>query len=122
MRILVTTTIALVLAGTAAGAATKSGLRGVVLIDPAYPVCRDDIPCTKPAKHVWLFFSRNGHRVARTQTNENGLYRVTLAPGTYAVTSPTHTIGKGNGVTPQRVIVRRGLYRRVEFRLDIGIR
>jgi hypothetical protein len=122
VRALAATVIALGLVGTAAGTTPKSGLRGVVLIDPAFPVCRDDVPCTKPAKHVWLLFARNGRTVARTRTTDNGSYRIPLAPGTYAVTSPTHTAGKGQGLTPQRVTVRRGRYRRVEFRLDVGIR
>lgn len=122
MKILVTTAITLALAATAGGATTKSGLRGVVLIDPGFPVCRNDLPCTRPAKHVWLFFSRDSRRVGRTQTADNGTYRITLAPGTYSVSTPIHTFGKGRGLTPQRVSVRRGLYRRVEFRLDIGIR
>jgi len=65
-------------------------------------------------------FSRRGRAVARTRTAENGSYRITLAPGTYGVTSRKGTAGKG--LTPQRVAVRSGIYRRVIFKLDIGIR
>ncbi len=117
--LLAVTTLALVLP-VAAPSAVRSGLRGVVLIDPAYPVCGVGTPCTKPAGQVWLVFSRRGKAVARTRTGADGSYRITLAPGTYDVTSPGHTAGKG--LEPQRVAVRLGSYRRVAFKLDIGIR
>jgi hypothetical protein len=117
--LLAVTTLALVLPAAAPSAA-RSGLRGVVLIDPAYPVCSVGTPCTKPADHLRLVFTRRGNAVARTRTRADGSYRITLAPGTYGVTSPGHTAGKG--LEPQRVAVRLGSYRRVAFRLDIGIR
>ena len=119
MRIFAATALALVLSVAMVSGAASSGLHGVVLIDPAYPVCKMGVPCTRPAKHVWLVFSRHG-RTARTRTGDDGRYRITLVSGTYAVTSPTH-LG-GPGLTPGRVTVRSGVYRRVVFKLDVGIR
>ena len=120
MRVLAATALALVLSIAAASGASRSGLRGVVLIDPAYPACEVGVPCTRPAGHVWLVFSRRGRAVARTRTAENGSYRITLAPGSYGASSPKHPAGKG--LTPRLVAVRSGTYRRVVFELDIGIR
>jgi len=106
-------------AGTA-GSAARSGLRGSVVIDPAYPVCKVGTPCTRPAGHVWLLFSRRSRTVARTRTADDGTYRIRLAPGTYRVTSPNDAAGRG--LDPSRVTVRRGRYRQVVFKLDVGIR
>jgi hypothetical protein len=105
-----------VVAAAAATGATRSGLRGEAVIDPAFPVCRASEPCTRPAGQVWLVFSRRG-RHRRTLTSEDGSYRVRLRPGTYAVTSP-----KVVSLEPHRVTVRRGRFLRVDFEIDIGIR
>jgi hypothetical protein len=95
VKIVAATALALALSATAASGASRSGLRGVVLIDPASPVCSVGQPCTAPAKHVWLVFSRRGQAVARTRTANDGSYRIALAPGTFAVSSPHHTLGRG---------------------------
>jgi len=120
VKIVAATALALALSATAASAGSRSGLRGVVLIDPAYPVCRVGQPCTAPGRHIWLVFSRRGQAVARTRTASDGSYRIALAPGTFAVSSPHHTPGRG--LRPRSVVVRLGRYRRVNFRLDVGIR
>jgi hypothetical protein len=119
VRIFTAIALALVFSVAVASGASRSGLYGVVLIDPAYPVCKVGVPCTRPAKNVWLVFLRHGH-AARARTGDDGRYRVTLPAGTYTVTSPTHLAGRG--LTPGRVTVRTGNYRRVAFRLDVGIR
>ena len=113
------TAIALVAVLPVATGASRGGLHGVVLIDPAYPVCKVGVPCTRPAKNVWLVFLRHGH-TARTRTGDDGRYRIMLPAGTYTVTSANHLAGRG--LTPGRVTVRTSVYRRVSFRLDVGIR
>jgi hypothetical protein len=121
VRILVpTTALALALSVAAASAGTPGGLRGKVLIEPGFPVCRAGEPCTRPASHVWLVFSRGGRPVKRTRTGDDGSYRVTLAAGAYGVSSPGP--GLMRELEPDRVVVPRGLFRRVVFKLDIGIR
>jgi hypothetical protein len=119
MKIFVaTTTLTFLLFATAAVGRTGSGLRGTVLIEPAFPVCHADQPCTKPAGDVLLVFMRRG--VAhRTHTAKDGTYRLRLAPGKYRVAAP----GPGRRVLdPTTVLVPRVGYRRVTFTLDIGIR
>jgi hypothetical protein len=125
MKYLVATALlALALPAAAVSATSPSGLRGVVLIDPAYPVCKAGQPCTRPAENVRLDFSRNGQVVARTRTGDEGVYQVRLAPGTYSVTAPSPSPKKVGRRTlfPRRAAVLSGSYRRVVFRLDIGIR
>src|SRR5205807_5461088 len=74
--------LAAVIAASSAGAATSSsGLRGLVMRGPNTPVCTAEQPCSEPAKNVTLVFSRNGQVVRRAKTNDQGRYRVALAPG-----------------------------------------
>ncbi len=78
-------------------------------------------PCSKPDVNDTLAFWRRGKRVATTRTDSSGQYRVSLAPGRYAVTAPQHK-GIGRGLEPHYVSVPTSRYARVNFTLDIGIR
>ena len=97
-----------------------SGVRGELLIDPGYPVCRVNQPCTRPAPHVVLVFSRYGRLAKRTKTSDDGTFRIALRPGVYSVTAPGNT--RLRDLDPSRVVVPRRHYRRQTFKLDIGIR
>jgi hypothetical protein len=119
MKVLATAVLALALPAAAASSTSASGLRGLVLIDPAYPVCKVNEPCTKPAPNVWLVFSRSGRAVARTRTAQDGSYRLRLKPGTYAVSTPARGIRPT--LRPRQVVVPAVRYKRVVFKLDIGI-
>jgi hypothetical protein len=120
VKIVAVAALALAVSASAAGAGPRSGLRGMVLIEPAFPVCRVDQPCTKPADDVLLVFSRKGRASRRTRTNEDGTYRIRLAPGRWTVTAPGP--GLSRSLDPARVLVPRGRYGRETFMLDIGIR
>jgi len=120
VKTFVTALLALVLPAVAVGATSPSGLRGRVMIEPGYPVCKVNQPCVRPAPYVRLFFSRSGRIVARTKTAADGSYRIGLRPGTYAVTSPATKVGDA-GLWPRRVSVPAGRYKRVIFRLDLGL-
>ena len=112
---------ALVAASSAGAATSSSGLRGIVMRGPIKPVCVVGQPCDAPAKHVTLVFSRNGRAVRRATTNEQGRYRVALAPGLYAVRlAVRQTVGRG--LEPSRARVARNRFRRVDFSFDTGIR
>src|SRR5688572_28273254 len=117
MRIVVIA-LALAFAAPAASSPGGSGLRGVVTQESTSPVCRVDQPCETPAARVALVFKRAGHIVARTTTGPKGGYRVRLKPGRYIVTTAGRMIGVG--LTPQKVIVPRGRFARVDFHLDTG--
>jgi hypothetical protein len=118
MRTLAALAVALV--ASSAGAAT-SGLRGLVTRGPIAPVCAAGQPCSEPAKDVTLVFSRSGRVVRRTRTNDQGRYRVALAPGLYTVRlTPRPSIGRG--LAPVRARVVRARFRRLDFSIDTGIR
>jgi archaeosine-15-forming tRNA-guanine transglycosylase len=87
---------------------------------PIVPVCVAEQPCDGPAKNVTLAFVRDGN-VRRATTNDQGLYRVTLAPGLYSVRLMVgQQVGRGLEPSRARVVVNR--VRRVDFSIDTGIR
>ena len=102
-------------------AVAASGLHGTVTRGPTQPVCRVGQPCSAPAVHTWLVFTRSGHATARTRTDLRGRYSVRLAPGVYAVSvAPAAPIGRG--IRPMRVHVAAGVRARLDFFVDTGIR
>lgn len=107
----------LVVAGSAGAATSRSGLRGTVLVYPSSPLCKPGTPCTRPAAHLLVRFSRQGRVVAHTRTDARGRFRIALRPRTYTVTSVGTAL-----LRPARVTVVTDRYRRVTFRMDTGIR
>ena len=102
-----------------AGSVATSGLQGTVT-EPR-PVCLQDEPCGGPTAGVTIVFSRNGTIVKQVTSNREGRYRVALGAGAYLVTSPAAKPPLGH-VLPARVRVYAGVYRRVNFFVDAGIR
>ena len=102
--------------GTTGGA--QSGLRGTFAIGPIQPVCEKGTDCAGPARRAQLFFARAG-KTTSTRTDLKGAYRVTLAPGWYAVRT---NVGIRRVPRPARVQVVAGRYRTVNFFADTGIR
>jgi len=90
-------------------------LWGSMSIGPLTPVCRVGTPCSGPAQHVTLTFSRPGHSVA-TRTDAAGRYRLTLTVGTWSVRSSA-----GMRTAPFSVVVRAGTHR-TNFSIDTGLR
>ena len=94
-------------------------VHGTVVRGPTMPVCRTGMSCSAPAKHVTLFFTRNGS-TRSTKTDDRGRYRLRLTAGVYAVRTDQRPFG--TMPTPRTVRVRAGLDRRVDFQIDTGIR
>jgi hypothetical protein len=115
--------LALLLSGVAAGGTTTpSGLRGLVTRGPITPVCMVEQPCSEPAPHVTLLFSRNARVVGRAVTNDEGRYRVRLPAGLYSVKRRGAAATIGRGLEPDHARVRAGRVLRVDFSIDTGIR
>jgi hypothetical protein len=103
---------------SASVATPPTGLRGTVTRGPVTPVCRTGVPCTAPAKHVTVTFTRNG--VSKTVvTGDEGRYSIALAAGTYGV-----RIGPLLHVTftPRTAVVTAGRMTNRNFSIDTGIR
>jgi hypothetical protein len=88
---------------------------------PIVPVCAIEQPCDAPARNVTLVFTRSGHVMGRAVTNEDGLYRVRLPAGSYAVRRAA-VAGIDRRLEPNDVRVRSGRTTRVDFYIDTGIR
>ena len=98
-----------------------SGLHGVVTRGPTTPVCQVGKPCSEPAVGAVLVFSRSGQVVARVRAGAGGRYAVHLRSGYYAVrVSPTPKVG--SGLRPLQVRVHSGVFERLDFEIDTGIR
>ena len=104
--------------GASSGSRITSGLHGRVTLffSPCSPGT-----CNPPAKNFTLVFRRKGAVVARTKTDGFGRYRLRLKAGRYAV-SPLHRQRIGTGLTPNRVTVPRGAWKRLNFSYDTGRR
>lgn len=120
MRIAVTLFAGAILAAPACAGEANSGISGLVLRGPTQPVCRVGVPCDEPAPRATLAVTKAGRIVARTRTNEQGRFRVALAPGRYTVITTGARIGQ---MAPSvSVRVRTGAYTRVTLHIDTGIR
>jgi hypothetical protein len=91
-------------------------VHGTVRIGPTTPVCRAEVPCSKPAGHVLLSFAHGGIHV-RIRTDTLGRYRVHLAPGTWTLTTRY-----GIRPTPIRFVVPWAPSAKRDFAIDTGIR
>jgi hypothetical protein len=94
-------------------------IHGTVMRGPTAPVCRVGVPCSAPAKHITLSFTRNGS-TRTTTTDDHGRYSIRLAAGAYAV--KTNQRPFGTVPQPRTVRVRASHSRRVDFAIDTGIR
>ncbi len=110
--------LAAILAATASAHSASTGLQGVVTRGPITPVCQEGVPCSAPAKHATLTFSRNGVSYSAT-TDDQGHYLIHLAAGTWTVRIAPAT---KFGFKPQAAYVRAGVVRVQNFSIDTGIR
>jgi hypothetical protein len=107
---------ALVLVSTA-GAATTTGVRGVVMRGPIAPVCKAEQPCIAPAKKVVLHFVRK-YSSGWTRTDSTGHFSIALVPGSYAVAIPSAKFG----YRPRTLTVRANRVTALNITIDTGIR
>ena len=92
-------------------------LHGTVTVGPTSPVCRVGEPCTKPAAHTALTFTRAGYVNRRVSTDAAGRYRVSLAAGTWTLRTTL-----GIRPAPVRFFVPRAPTATRNFSFDTGIR
>ena len=115
--ILMILALVVMLAAVSSGAATTTGLHGLVTKGPTQPVCRIDQPCEAPAKGVTLTFVK-GSLTRSTTTDATGRYTISLAPGSYSV----RIAGARFGYTPRTATVIADRMKRRNFSIDTGIR
>jgi hypothetical protein len=112
--------VALALVGSAASATRTSGLYGTATRSPIRPVCVEGRPCSEPARNVQLVFTRTSGERQSVRTDSRGKYRIVLRAGRYSVKTSGRRLG--SRLQPGAVVVPASGYRRVDFRIDTGIR
>ena len=98
---------------------TDAGIQGTAIYGPTCPVQRVGAPpCERPYSGV-IVFKKGDKQVATVRSAANGSFRISLAPGTYTVTS------NGSGlpfVKPLDVVVHAHAYTTITGMFDSGIR
>ena len=98
----------------------ETGIEGRVTIGPSCPVQRIDSPCPDRPYAARLTLWRNGDKVAETQSDAGGEFRIIVPPGDYLL------IGERAGTFPretqQPVTVTDGHLTKVQVQYDSGIR
>ena len=63
---------------------TDSGIEGVVTIGPMCPVVQENVPCPdRPYQAALTVLTVSGNKITQFRTDEQGRFRVDLAPGNY---------------------------------------
>ena len=101
--------------------APESGIEGLVTMGPACPVARIDQPCPDaPFQATLTVLTPTGEQVTQFQTDENGQYHVTLAPGEYVLHPETANQIQRAAEVP--FTVESGQFTTVDVSYDSGIR
>ena len=112
------------------GTPAASGIEGRVLLGPTCPVERPDSPCPpRPGARLAVQVyagAESGMYVANVITDDEGRFRVDLAPGDYTLDGPCSGPMKCVVAYPRlettTVTVKPGAYAEVTVRGDTGIR
>jgi Carboxypeptidase regulatory-like domain len=101
---------------------SETGIEGVITIDPTRPgPVRADDPSSQPLANTAFVVENQKGEVTSFTTDEQGRFRVPLAPGHYKVSLK----GKKGGVGrfgPFEVDVVAGQMTKVQWRCDSGMR
>jgi hypothetical protein len=98
-------------------------LTGKVTRGPLSPVERPGSRGAEPVTGFRLIISSlDGRQVASAVTDDQGEYRVNLPPGAYRISSGVLPRGNFTRELPATVTVTEGQERRLDIRIDTGIR
>src|SRR3990172_4459790 len=99
---------------------TDSGIEGQVLIGPMCPVVQAGQECPdQPYQAALTVNSLNGRKIAQVQTDEQGRFKIPLAPGEY-ILHPEST-NMLPFASEQTFIVEEGKFTQIIVNYDSGI-
>lgn len=101
---------------------SETGLEGVITISPTHggPM-RQGEPESKPLPHKAFVVKQDDRTVAEFETDEQGRFRISLAPGHYSVAAKDQT-QKFNRCGPFPVEVTAGKVTQARWDCDSGLR
>lgn len=100
-----------------------SGIKGIVSMDPAYPVCKVGEPCDAPVVGATLRIKGQDNTIIKhVTTNNKGRFRLSIKPGRYIVTLLKPKAGSLAGKPNKTLDVSKGKFSSVSFVIDTGIR
>ncbi len=101
-----------------------SGIEGQVLIGPICPVMREDAPCPdQPFQAtIAVWNAERSQKAATFTTDEDGRFRVSLAPGEYYIEPQPPNPGAPPTPIPQTVTVPPDRFVQITIEYDSGIR
>lgn len=98
-----------------------SGIEGQVLIGPICPVKREGRECPdQPYQAVLTVTNQRGKRIVQFQTDEDGRFKISLAPGEYILHPESPNAMPF--ASEQIVVVKEGMFTQVIVNYDSGIR
>ncbi len=101
-----------------------SGIEGQVLIGPACPVVREDTPCPDQPYQatIAVWNAERTEKVRTFTTDEDGRFRIPLAPGEYYIDPQTPNPGVPPTPITQTVTVPPDRFVQITIEYDSGIR
>ena len=100
----------------------NSGIEGLITIAPAHPgPARPGVESSRPLAHATFAVTNEGGSVAEFTTDDQGRFKVSVAPGHYTVTKKDQQKGIGR-YGPFDVDVVAGQTTKVEWQCDTGMR
>ena len=100
---------------------TDSGMEGQVLIGPMCPVVQEGQECPdQPYQATLTVKSLNGRKIAQVQTDEQGHFKISLAPGEYILHPESPNVMPS--ASEQTFFVEAGKFTQIIVNYDSGIR
>ena len=102
---------------------TDSGITGKALVGPMCPVVREGEECPdQPFQATITVKSLEGRKIVQFQTDEQGNFKVPLAPGEYILHPETPEGRPLPFASEQQITVKPGEFTRITVMYDSGIR
>lgn len=100
---------------------TDSGVEGKVLIGPMCPVVQEGQECPdQPYQAALTVLSPNGRKIVQVQTDEQGGFKIPLAPGEYILHPESPEVLPF--ASDQNFVVEAGRFTKLVVNYDSGIR
>jgi hypothetical protein len=109
-------------AQTASPSGAEAGIEGVISMSPGHPgPIRPGIPNSRPLAGTEFAVEKDGKIVASFRTNEQGSFKIALAPGHYTISAKEKKSSIGR-FGPFEADVAAGQFTKVQWTCDSGMR